>query len=98
MLQTVAAVLVDVFDKEKVYRIGGDEFLVFAEMDLGDGLKKAAWAKEKALKAGYHVSVGAASSEEYREVAAVIKAAEQRMYVDKKRYYMEHGNRRSMRQ
>lgn len=35
----------------------------------------------------------AASGEEYGDIAAVIKAAEQRMYVDKKRYYMEHGDR-----
>lgn len=39
----------------------------------------------------------AASGEEYGDIAAVIKAAEQRMYVDKKRYYMEHGDRRNMR-
>lgn len=39
----------------------------------------------------------AASGEEYGDIAAVIKAAEQKMYVDKKRYYMEHGDRRNMR-
>ena len=57
--------------------------------------KKAAEAKEKAAEAGYHVSVGAASGG--CDAAAVVKAAEQRMYEDKKRYYMSQGDRRKMR-
>ena len=95
MLQTVAAALVGSFGQEHVYRIGGDEFLVFVEMDLDCVSKKAAEAKEKAAEAGYHVSVGAASGG--CDAAAVVKAAEQRMYEDKKRYYMSQGDRRKMR-
>lgn len=97
MLQTVAAAFVELFGEEHVYRIGGDEFLVFAKMDLSSASEKAAKAKEKAEEAGYHVSIGAASAEETADVSAVVKAAELRMYEDKKRYYMEHGDRRKMR-
>lgn len=97
MLQTVATAFVELFGEEHVYRIGGDEFLVFAKMDLSSASGKAAKAKEKAAGAGYHVSIGAASAEETADVAAVVKAAELRMYEDKKRYYMEHGDRRKMR-
>lgn len=95
MLKTVAAVFVGFFGQENVYRIGGDEFLVFVEMDLEDATKKAFAAKERAGEAGYHVSVGAALCRE--DAVAAVKEAEQRMYEDKKRYYMEHGDRRKMR-
>lgn len=97
MLQTVASAFVELFGDEHVYRIGGDEFLVFTESDLSSVQKKAASAKEKASKSGYHVSVGAASAKEKADVSAVIKTAEERMYEDKKQYYLEHGDRRKMR-
>lgn len=95
MLRTVADAFVEFFGQEHVYRIGGDEFLVFVEMDLDSVTKRALAAKEKTAEAGYHVSVGAAEGGE--DVGAVVKSAEQRMYEDKKRYYMEHGDRRKMR-
>lgn len=97
MLQTVANAFVELFGGKNVYRIGGDEFLVFAEIDVSIASDKAVKAKEKVSQAGYHVSVGTASSEESSDITTVIKAAEQRMYEDKKRYYMEHGDRRKMR-
>lgn len=95
MLRTVADAFVESFGQDHVYRIGGDEFLVFAEMDLDSVTEKALAAKEKTSKAGYHVSVGAASGDE--DIVAVVKSAEQKMYEDKRRYYMEHGDRRKMR-
>lgn len=92
MLRTVADAFVENFGPEGVYRIGGDEFLVFAEMDMERASEKALAAKEKVREAGYHVSVGTAAGE--GSVAADVKAAEQRMYEDKRRYYTEHGDRR----
>lgn len=94
MLQTVASAFVERFGQEHVYRIGGDEFLVFTEIDLECTSKKAMEAKDKASEAGYHVSIGTASAKEHHDVDAVIKSAEQRMYEDKKRYYMTFGDRR----
>lgn len=97
MLQSVADALVDSFDGGDVYRIGGDEFLVFTEMDGDTVAERAAGAKEKVSKAGYHVSVGTASGDKTAVVAAIVKAAEQKMYEDKKRYYIDQGDRRKMR-
>lgn len=94
MLQTVAKVFVGYFGQEHVYRIGGDEFLIFAEANLDKVSEEALAAKEKVVEAGYHVSVGTASG---RNVASVVKVAELRMYEDKKRYYMSQGDRRKMR-
>lgn len=94
MLRTVAKVFVEYFGQENVYRIGGDEFLVFVETDLEKVPEKALAAKEKVKEAGYHVSVGTASGE---NVTSVVKAAELRMYEDKKQYYMGQGDRRKRR-
>lgn len=94
MLQTVAKVFVGYFGQEHVYRIGGDEFLIFVEANLDKVSEKALAAKEKVVEEGYHVSVGTASG---RNVASVVKVAELRMYEDKKRYYMSQGDRRKMR-
>lgn len=97
MLRSVADALVDAFGGEDVYRIGGDEFLVFTETDEDTAAQRAAGAKEEVSKAGYHVSVGTASGEKTDAVTAIVKAAEQEMYEDKRRYYMSHGDRRKMR-
>lgn len=97
MLQTVASAFVELFGQEHVYRIGGDEFLVFTEIDPEHTSKKAMEAKGKASESGYHVSVGTASAKEQHDVDALIKLAEQRMYEDKKQYYMTVGDRRERR-
>ncbi len=94
MLQTVAKAFVEYFGQEHVYRIGGDEFLIFVETNLDKVSEKALGAKEKVMEEGYHVSVGTASG---RNAASVIKTAELRMYEDKKQYYMSQGDRRKMR-
>lgn len=95
MLRTVAEAFAECFGRECVYRIGGDEFLVFVETDMDSVPEKALKAKERVEEAGYHVSVGTASGE--GSAAAVVKVAEMRMYEDKKRYYMSQGDRRMMR-
>lgn len=97
MLQSVADALTDAFDGEDVYRIGGDEFLVFTQTDEGTAAERAAGAQDVVSEAGYHVSVGTAAGIKTATVAAIVKAAEQEMYEDKRRYYQSHGDRRKMR-
>ncbi|MCI9582461.1 MAG: GGDEF domain-containing protein [Clostridium sp.] len=97
MLQFVADAITEAFGKGAVYRIGGDEFLAFTEEDERTAEGKAARAKEKAATAGYHVSVGTASGGKTALISEIVKAAEQRMYEDKRRYYMSQGDRRSVR-
>lgn len=97
MLQAVAEALSEAFGQGKVYRIGGDEFLVFTEMDERKAGQMAAKAKENVSKKGYHVSVGTASGEKSVAVAAIVKEAEMKMYEDKRQYYISHGDRRKMR-
>lgn len=97
MLQCVSDSLTKVFGTGNVYRIGGDEFLVFTKMEESAAAEKAAEAKERVGKEGYHVSIGTASGEKTTAVTAIVKAAEKRMYEDKRQYYMTQGDRRKMR-
>ena len=97
MLQAVASALRDVFEEGTAYRIGGDEFLVFTEIPEDAAARYAATAKEKAEIQGYHVSVGTASGGREVSTVSIVKTAEQRMYEDKKQYYMGRGDRRKMR-
>ena len=92
-----ADALVETFCEGTVYRIGGDEFLVFTEADESTTKIKAKEAKERVTKAGYHVSVGTASGEKTAAATDVVKEAEQKMYEDKRQYYMSQGDRRKMR-
>lgn len=66
--------------------------VAFVETDIDSVSEKAFEAKEKIKEAGYHVSIGTASGE--GSAVSIVKVAEIRMYEDKKRYYMEHGDRR----
>ncbi len=97
MLQFVADAMVEAFGDGSVYRIGGDEFLAFSEADERTAGEKASQAKEKAATAGYHASVGTASGGKKALVTDIVKAAEKRMYEDKRQYYMNQGDRRSVR-
>ncbi len=97
MLQFVAHALTDAFEDGMVYRIGGDEFLVLTDMGLEEAAELAAKAKQKTEENGYHVSIGTASGGQTDSPASIIKTAEQKMYEDKKQYYMGSNDRRKMR-
>lgn len=97
MLQFVAHTLADAFPDGFVYRIGGDEFLVFTDMDLEKTAQQAAKAKQKTEENGYHVSIGTASGDQTFSPVSIVKSAEQKMYEDKRQYYMGSNDRRKMR-
>lgn len=97
MLKSVAAALAEAFEDGHVYRIGGDEFLVFADMEEKAAADLAREAKQKAKDQGYHVSVGVASGDAEVSVESIVKMAEQRMYEDKRQYYLGSNDRRKMR-
>lgn len=97
MLQFVAHALTDAFQDELVYRIGGDEFLVLTDMDLEEAAEQAAKVKQQTEENGYLVSIGTASGSQTDTPASIIKTAEQRMYEDKRQYYMGNNDRRKMR-
>ena len=89
MLRTVACILREIFGEEDSYRIGGDEFVAFAldstGTELNENMEKFVRQGEEA---GYSVAVGTAShSAGGIDIDALVKKAEQRMYLDKSRHY-----------
>ncbi len=89
-----ASVLRQAFDEGKLYRIGGDEFVVILE---GANARTGAWLDEVfgekshvSLSKGYAV-YDPQTDTEYR---AVFNRADNEMYENKREYYLTHEDRR----
>ncbi len=90
MLIYVSRAIVDAFRGNKIYRWGGDEFIVIAENTEKDFLvAKIEEIHRKCDNEGYHVSVGYSYSERYADIEVLLKEAEKRMYEAKARYYQD---------
>ena len=87
-------------NKGKVYRIGGDEFMIITQIKDPDSLKTAIKEKTKAWKGHYtdelNLSVGYASLSENQDASIddLEHLADTRMYVDKSEFYRKSGNDR----
>lgn len=93
-------VVAEVLEKNfgEVYRVGGDEFIAFTELDESE-VKEKIEAVEKDLDSEteksqegivYSVSMGYAFSENEGDILTAVKCAEKHMMEEKKRYKMEH--------
>lgn len=95
MLKFVAEQIKETFKDGSVYRIGGDEFVVFMPdmqiADLGYDVKKLA---RKVEAKGYYIAIGyEIMGIRYLVIDELIKAAETRMSVNKDAYYEDVENR-----
>ena len=99
MLCCVADTLTKYFPDERVYRIGGDEFVVTSiklsrpEMELIIGK-----VRQELRKDNYEISVGIATGPCSGNIEKIVAAAELEMRNDKATYYMRNGDRRRKRQ
>ena len=98
MLKTVAEHLRGTFGSPYTYRIGGDEFLIFAVDQEKDTVERMGRKLESAL-AGEHiyVSLGIQWAAQIDSMAHLVKAAEQKMYAAKRAYYENEKNDRRRR-
>ncbi|HAJ97284.1 MAG TPA: hypothetical protein DCO72_06065 [Ruminococcus sp.] len=88
MLKFVADTLKESFKGEKIFRIGGDEFLIFSQEE-NTILNSIMETVNSAITAcNYHISYGLA---EGADLKTVIKQAEVLMYAMKKEYYEKLG-------
>ena len=97
MLRTVAAGLLESFDSQRIYRIGGDEFVAFAaDLERAETENLARKFSSRLDAQGIHVSVGVQWEQSVSSIEALVKGAEQRMYEDKRAYYSSgvHDRRR----
>ena len=73
------------------YRIGGDEFVVLAQPIKKDEFdKKLESLKKQMEQRGVSVSVGAAFEQKCDNIEELLRTAEQSMYKQKQKYYVEH--------
>ncbi len=92
MLIFVANALKEEFFGYPVYRMGGDEFLIFCKnIDISEVEKKIEIVTKKVEGKKYHISVGITQSSESMSVDDMVNAAEQIMYDNKLKYYEKKG-------
>ena len=95
MLRAVAEGVRECFDTEYAYRTGGDEFIVFIpDADHAEVKERceelSVWLGEQ----DYHISVGIEHQKNVKDMPDLIKAAEKKMYEEKKAYYERKENDR----
>ena len=94
VIRSASFALQNTFREGKLYRIGGDEFLVILERSYAELLPKLASLREN--QAGISISAGSAvfNRETDRAYRTVFNRADMAMYNDKREYYLTHGDRR----
>ncbi len=94
MLQSIADALKSVFPYPILYRIGGDEFVVFSEdSDEEECTKKIKEVMGKIEQSGYSVSVGIACRMDEMGIDGVTSEADEKMLDNKRAYYESHEQR-----
>lgn len=96
MLQTVAKLLIERFDADHVYRIGGDEFVCFrTDAPESETVRDMEEIAEALKQQGYFISTGiAAADSEELDIGALVIEAEKRMYAAKRAFYQSTGRDR----
>ena len=88
MLIYIAEVLTEEFAGSRIYRMGGDEFLIFVK-DMSPGLieEKIVSVRQKVEEMKYHISIGVKYLDEGMDIEELLNGAEKEMYEDKSDYY-----------
>ena len=88
MLMYIANTLKEFFYGYSIYRMGGDEFLVFAKGIEQDTLQKSLRSFEEHLvPMDYHVAIGVSYRSQNTNTEEMVREAEVRMYEEKAKYY-----------
>ena len=88
MLIYIANSLKEVFYGQHIYRMGGDEFLVFTQKVSQENVKQNIEAFVELLKPkGYHVAIGLSYRTQNTNCEEMVREAEIRMYEAKAQYY-----------
>ena len=86
------------FGDDRIYRIGGDEFVVLSSTHtLEQTRKQASYMAAQLSSRGCEISVGMAAAHGGDDLPKAIEQAETEMRVAKKAYYAQNGNRRQAR-
>lgn len=86
------------FGDDRLYRIGGDEFVIISSAHTeAQTHKQLNYMRERLHTQGCEISVGVASSESTSDLPKIIEQAENEMRREKKEYYVRGGSKRQLR-
>lgn len=86
------------FGDDRLYRIGGDEFVIISSAHTeAQTRKQLNYMRERLHTQGCEISVGVASSESTSDLPKIIEQAENEMRREKKEYYVRSGSKRQLR-
>lgn len=86
------------FGDDRLYRIGGDEFVIISSAHTeAQTRKQLNYMRERLHTRGCEISVGVASSESTSDLPKIIEQAENEMRREKKEYYVQGGSKRQLR-
>lgn len=96
MLLYIANTLKEVFYGQHIYRMGGDEYLVFVQgVDMETVRHRIAAFREQLKPRDYHVAVGMSYRSQNTGCDEMVREAEIRMYEEKARYYQDKEQQNS---
>ncbi|MCR5829875.1 MAG: GGDEF domain-containing protein [Lachnospiraceae bacterium] len=94
LIKRIATILDESFPDGEVCRISGDEFVVVVrnalQKNFADRMKlllEKIKANDRIASIGYEIGIG-------EKIEGVVKAAEEKMYIEKEKYYKETGKER----
>lgn len=86
------------FGDDRLYRIGGDEFVIISSAHTeAQTRKQLNYMRERLHTQGREISVGVASSESTSDLPKIVEQAENEMRREKKEYYVRGGSKRQLR-
>lgn len=86
------------FGDDRLYRSGGDEFVIISSAHTeAQTRKQLNYMRERLHTQGCEISVGVASSESTSDLPKIIEQAENEMRREKKEYYVRGGSKRQLR-
>ena len=96
LLKDAAAVLKDVFEGDKIFRAGGDEFTIISlDSTEQEFMQKIATLKQEACDPDWlYFAVGYYHDESDGNLRLALRYADERMYKDKDAYYAAHPDKR----
>ena len=98
VLRCLANAMRACFGDDRIYRIGGDEFVIIScNHTVSQSMRRMARMRRDFLKGDWDISVGMAESDDGGDLPDLIKQAEIRMRQDKKQYYVNGGGKRQLR-
>lgn len=92
VILNVASLLKKTFKDDKVYRIGGDEFIVVLSNKNDDFINENILKVKNILKDNkINISIGECHGQNILDINYLINEADKKMYDDKKKYYDNKG-------